>query len=71
LIGEAASVAKAVNVSKAMQRQLEELQRRDRAMEQGRDCISLRTNMGADCTSVRTNMDVGCNCKEKKMSKRQ
>ena len=35
LIGGAASVVKAVNDSKAM-RQLEELQRHDRAMEQGR-----------------------------------
>jgi len=36
LIGGAASVAKAVNDSKATRRQLEELQRHDRAMEQGR-----------------------------------
>ena len=36
LIGGAASVAKAVNDSKAARRQLEELQRHDRAMEQGR-----------------------------------
>ena len=36
LIGGAASVAKAVNDSKAMRCQLEELQRHDRAMEQGR-----------------------------------
>jgi len=33
LIGGAASVAKAVNDSKAMRRQLEELQRHDHAME--------------------------------------
>ena len=33
LIGGAASVAKAVNNSKAARRQLEELQRHDRAME--------------------------------------
>ncbi|KYN12120.1 hypothetical protein ALC57_15713 [Trachymyrmex cornetzi] len=36
LIGGAASVAKAVNDSKAARRQLEELQRHDHAMEQGR-----------------------------------
>ncbi|KYM98520.1 hypothetical protein ALC62_10769, partial [Cyphomyrmex costatus] len=36
LIGGAAGVAKAVNDSKAARRQLEELQRHDRAMEQGR-----------------------------------
>jgi len=36
LIGGTASVAKAVNDSKAMRRQLEELQRHDRAMEQSR-----------------------------------
>ncbi|KYN42485.1 hypothetical protein ALC56_03031, partial [Trachymyrmex septentrionalis] len=36
LIGGAASVAKAVNDNKAARRQLEELQRYDRAMEQGR-----------------------------------
>jgi len=36
LIGGTASVAKAVNDSKAMRRQLEKLQRHDRAMEQGR-----------------------------------
>jgi len=36
LIGGAASVAKAVNDSKAARRQLEELQRHDRAMEQSR-----------------------------------
>ena len=36
LIGGAASVAKAVNDSKTARRQLEELQRHDRAMEQGR-----------------------------------
>jgi len=36
LIGGAASVMKAVNDSKAMRRQLEELQRHDRAMKQGR-----------------------------------
>ena len=36
LIGGAASVAKAVNDNKAARRQLEELQRHDRAMEQGR-----------------------------------
>jgi len=35
LIGGAASVAKTVNDSKAARRQLEELQRHDRAMEQG------------------------------------
>ena len=48
-------MAKAVNDSKAMRRQLEELQRYDHAMEQ--DCISLRINTGADCISVRINMD--------------
>jgi len=36
LIGGAASVVKAVNDSKAARRQLEELQRHNRAMEQGR-----------------------------------
>ncbi|KYN28551.1 hypothetical protein ALC57_02030 [Trachymyrmex cornetzi] len=36
LIGGAGSVAKTVNDSKAARRQLEELQRHDRAMEQGR-----------------------------------
>ncbi|KYN18875.1 hypothetical protein ALC57_08805, partial [Trachymyrmex cornetzi] len=36
LIRGVASVAKAVNDSKAARRQLEELQRHDRAMEQGR-----------------------------------
>ncbi|EGI58373.1 hypothetical protein G5I_13522 [Acromyrmex echinatior] len=36
LIGGAASVAKAGNDSKTARRQLEELQRHDRAMEQGR-----------------------------------
>ncbi|KYN21906.1 hypothetical protein ALC57_05712 [Trachymyrmex cornetzi] len=36
LIGGASSVAKAVNDNKAARRQLEELQRHDRAMEQGR-----------------------------------
>ena len=36
LIGGATSVAKAVNDNKAARRQLEELQRHDRAMEQGR-----------------------------------
>jgi len=36
LIGGAASVAKAVNDNKAARRRLEELQRHDRAMEQGR-----------------------------------
>ena len=35
LIGGAASVAKTVNYNKAARRQLEELQRHDRAMEQG------------------------------------
>jgi len=36
LIGGAASVTKAVNNSKAVRRQLEELQRHDRVMEQDR-----------------------------------
>jgi len=36
LIGGAANVAKTINVSKAVRCQLEELQRHDRAMEQGR-----------------------------------
>ncbi|EGI58254.1 hypothetical protein G5I_13688 [Acromyrmex echinatior] len=36
LIGGEASMAKAINDSKAARRQLEELQRHDRAMEQGR-----------------------------------
>ena len=36
LIGVVAIVAKAINDSKAARRQLEELQRHDRAMEQGR-----------------------------------
>ena len=51
LIGGAASIAKAVNDSKAVQRQLE-LQSHDRAIEQ--DCISLRTNADSDCISAPT-----------------
>jgi len=52
LIG-AASVAKAINDSKATRCQLEELQRWNSAA----DYISLRTNTDADCISLRTNAD--------------
>jgi len=53
LIGGAASVAKAINDSKAARCQLEELQRWNSAA----DYISLRTNTDADCISLRTNAD--------------
>ena len=61
LIGGAASVAKAVNDSKAMQRQLEKLQHHDRAMEQGRGLYLAPYKYGRGlfkrCISARTNMN--------------
>ena len=63
LIGGAASVAK-VNDSKAARRQLEELQRHDRAWNRAADCISLRINTDSDCISAPLQTRTGCSRKK-------
>jgi len=72
LLGGAASVAKAINNSKAARRQLEELQCYDRAMEQGCGLYLAPHKYGRG--QIRTQplqTRTECNCKEKKMPKRR
>ena len=65
LIGGAASVTKAVNDSKATRRQLEELQRHDREIEQGRELY-----LTAQIRTVSQLLQTRCSSKEKKTPKR-
>ncbi|KYN41637.1 hypothetical protein ALC56_03938 [Trachymyrmex septentrionalis] len=70
LIGGAASVMKAVNDNKAARCQLEELQRHDRAMEQGRGLYLAPYKYGRELFwPVQT--WTGCSCKEKKTAKQK
>jgi len=63
LIGGAASMAKAVNDSKATRHQLEELQRHDRTMEQGLYLAPYKYRRGLYLGPYKHG---GCSCKEKK-----
>jgi len=71
LIGGAASVAKAVNDSKAMRRQLEELQRHDHAMEQGRGLYLAPYKYGCGLYLGPYKHGQGVAAKKKKMPKRK
>ncbi|KYQ55829.1 hypothetical protein ALC60_05259, partial [Trachymyrmex zeteki] len=71
LIGGAVSVAKAVNDSKAARRQLEELQRHDRAMEQGRGLYLASYKYGRGLYLAPYKRGRGVAAKKKKTSKRQ
>ena len=71
LIGGAASVAKAVNDSKTARRQLEELQRHDRAMEQGRGLYLAPYKYGRGLYLGPYKHGQGVAAKKKKTSKRR
>ena len=71
LIGGAASVAKAVNDNKAARRRLEELQRHDRAMEQGRGLYLAPYKYGRGLYLGPYKHGQGAAAKKKKTSKRR
>ncbi|KYQ59977.1 hypothetical protein ALC60_00983, partial [Trachymyrmex zeteki] len=71
LIGGAVGVAKAVNDSKAARRQLEELQRHDRAMEQGRGLYLAPHKYGRGLYLNPYKRKQGVAAKRKKTSKRR